>query len=157
MSIFGKLDAANIPTNPFWVEKGEYSAEVVAAAYKTNRDGQRQLFLQYQINDQESQFLDSKVQHYFNLIDPDMTAEMFALLPGDEQKKLRQAMANVKKTLCGADGNEKQPGLGVDPDDLNDDDWKPDVLVGTPVRIAIDNWGAKNEGVNIKWVNIDRG
>lgn len=154
MSLFGKLDAANIPTNPFWVEKGEYSAEVTKAHYKNNRDGQRQLVIEYTITDEDSQFLDSKVYHYFTLVDPNMTQESFALLPSEEQKSIRRTLSALKRTLCGNEGNSSQKGLGVSPDDLNDEEWNPETLVGTKVNLGVSNYGANNEGVNVRWVNL---
>jgi len=157
MSIFGQLDAANIPTNPFWVEKGDYSAEVTKAQYKTNRDGNKQLFLEYTITSEDSQFLDSKVVQYFTLVDPEMTQESFGLLPADEQKSIRRTMSALKRTLCGNDSNPAQKGLGVNPNDLNDANWNPEVLVGTKVDIGISNYGATNEGVNVRWVNLAQG
>lgn len=154
MSIFGKLDAANIPSNPFHVEKGEYEAEVTEAKYQTNRDDQRQLKIEYTITDENSQYVDQKVSHYFNLVDPGMTSEMLELLPVDEKKKVRMTLANLKKTLCGNDGNSNHKGLGVDPDDLNGDNWDPEALKGTKVIVAVVNKGSNNEYVNIQWVNL---
>jgi hypothetical protein len=154
MSIFGKLDAAAVSTNPFWIEAGDYSAEVVDARYKTNRDNVKQLYIQYVITDENSEFLDQKPSHFFNLVDPDMTAEALALLPADEKKKIRMSMANLKKTLCGNEGNSNQKGLGVAIDDLNDENWNPETLKGTKVMIGIGNGGSSNEFVNIRWVNL---
>lgn len=153
MSLFGKLDAANIPTNPFFIEKGDYSAEVTKAQYKTNRDQQKQLVIEYTITDEESQFLDSRASKYYTLVDSEMTQEMFELMPADEKKKIRQAMAALKRDLCGNDNNPSQKGLGISMDDLNDD-FNPEILVGTKVQIGISNYGANNEGVNIRWVNL---
>lgn len=155
MSIFGKLDAANIPTNPFFVEKGEYSAEVTRAEFKTNRDGNKQLHIEYTITDETSQYLDSKIVQFFTLVDPEMTQEKFDLLPADEQKKIRRDMSSIKRTLCGNENNTSQKGLGVNADDLNSDDWNPEVVVGTKVRLAVNNYGPTNEGVAIRWVNLD--
>lgn len=154
MSLFGKLDAANIPTNPFFVEQGEYTAEVTDAKYKTNRNDVRQLVIQYTITSENSQFLDSRVTDYFDLVAADLTAEQFILLPAEEQKKIRRNNANLKRRLCGNDNNDKQKGLGIPQDDLNDENWDPAVLVGLKVSLAVSNYGANNEGVNIKWVNI---
>ncbi len=154
MSLFGKLDAEKIATNPFFVEKGEYEAEVTKAFYKDRNNDTRQLVIEYTITNEDSQFYDSKVSSYFNLVDPDMTEEAFSLLPADEQKKIRQTNAAIKRTLCGNDANSSQKGLGVHPDDLNDPEWTPESVVGTKVTIGIANYGANNEGVNVRWVNI---
>lgn len=154
MSIFGELDAAQVSTNPYFIEGGEYAAEVIEAKYKENRDGVRQLYIQYILTDTDSEYVGQKPSHFFNLVADDMTAEKFALLPAEEKKKIRLAMATLKKTLCGSDGNANHKGLGVPVDDLNDKDWNPAVLVGTKVMLGIANGGTNNEYVNIRWVNL---
>lgn len=157
MSIFGKLDAANIPTNPYFIKEGEYPSEISDAKYHNNKsNGQRQLVIQMTVTDESSEFLDSTASLYFDLPDLDMTIEQFELLPNEEKKKIRKAMSAIKRTLCGNPSNEKQKGLGVSEEDLNNDEWDPKVLVGTPVTMAITNYGSgpTKEGVNIKWVNL---
>lgn len=154
MTIFGKLDAETIPTNPFFIEKGNYDAEVVAAKFQTNRDQQRQLYIQYMITEDESQYDKSKCNKLYNIIDEDMTAEKLAMLPADEMKKIRGQLASLKRDLCGSDGAEDKKGLGIDLKDLDDANWDPAVLVGLKVTIGINNFGANNEGVNIRWVNL---
>jgi hypothetical protein len=154
MSLFGKLDAANIPTNPFFVEKGEYSAEVVNAKYQNNKDGIKQLYLQFEITSEESQFFGNKVVKTYNLIDENMTQTDFELLPSEEKKKIRQTLASLKRDLCGNDSNTSQKGLGISLDDLNDENWNPEVLKGIKVDIGITNYGANNEGVNVRWMNL---
>jgi hypothetical protein len=154
MSVFGKLDAATIPTNPFWIEKGEYEAEVTKAEYKKDRDGNNQLFFEYTIDQEESQFNKKKASQFFTLVDPEMTAEDFELLPATEKAKISRTNSALKRTLCGNDANDSQQGLGVDADDLNDEDWDPSVLVGRKINMGIANYGAKDEGVNVRWVNL---
>lgn len=157
MGIFGKLDAANVPSNPFHVEKGEYSAEVTNAEYRKKKsDDTPQLFIEYTINDEDSQYCDSKVAQYFTLPDPELTHEKMSLLSAEEQRTMRRSLAALKRTLCGNDLNEKQRGLGVDPNELNDPDWTPEALIGTRVRLAVENNGPNKEYVNVKWVNLDQ-
>lgn len=152
MSIFGQLDAANIPANPYFIEAGDYFAEVTKAEIKKNRDGQRQIAITYTIRDENSQYNKSSVTQYFNLVDSDMTAEKLALLPAEEQQKIRKTNAALKRTLCGNAAVENQHGLGVNIDDLNDPSWDPAVVVGTFVNIGIANYGT--DGVNVRWVNL---
>lgn len=154
MGLFGKLDAANIPSNPFFIEKGDYSATVTKALFKANREGARQLVIEYTIDDEDSEYLDKKASQYFTLPDADMTPEAFELLPSEEKKRIRATLSSMKRTLCGNDASSTQNGLGVDPDDLNDENWNPEVLLGTKVNIGIGNYGANNEGVNVRWVNL---
>ncbi len=154
MSLFGKLDAANIPTNSFFVAAGDYSATVTVGEYRNKRDGNgRQLHIEYQITDPESEYLDSKVGQFFDLVDADMTAETFELLPADEKKKIRKTNSAIKRTLCGNPGRDDQPGLGVTEDDLNDPEWDPKSLVGTDVDLTIYNFGPNNDGVGVRYVN----
>jgi hypothetical protein len=152
MSIFGQLDAENIPSNPNFIEKGEYSAEVTKALFKDNRDGNRQLVIEYTITEDGSQYDKYKPTQYFNLIDSEMTAEAFALLPAEEKRKIQQVNAKIKRTLCGTTGSSTQKGLGVDPSDLNDPNWNPEVIMGTKIKLGISNFGS--DGVNVQWVNL---
>jgi hypothetical protein len=151
MSIFGKLDAAKIPASPYFIEAGEYSAVVNKAEYRNNRDGDRQLFIEYLISDEDSLFHNKRVGVFFALVDPDLTEEDFTLLPTAEQATIHRNITNLKRAMCGY-GNNK--GLGVTVEDLNSDDWDPAVLKGLAVNLAINNWGADNQGVNVKWANL---
>jgi len=152
MSIFGQLDAETIHSNPFFIEKGEYTAEVTKAYFKEAADKPRQLVIEYTVTNEDSQYVDQKAYHYFTLVASDMTAEKFALLPADEQKNIRRSNSALKRTLCGDDGNSSKNGLGVSADDLNDKDWNPETLVGTKIDMGIGNYGS--DGVNVRWVNI---
>jgi hypothetical protein len=155
MSIFGQLDAANIPTNPYFVEQGEYEAEVTNAQFKTTKNGDRQLQIRYTITDESSAFLDSVVTQFFTLVDPNMTQEDFELLPADEKAKIRKNNSALKRTLCGNENNPSQKGLGIDIDDLNDPEWSPEkALAGIKVDLAVNNYGPNNEGVSVRWVNL---
>lgn len=156
MSVFGKLDAANIKTNPFFIEKGVYHAEVTNGQIKTNRDNQRQLVIEYTINEADSAYNDKKISHYFTLPAEDMTQEDYELLSPEERQKLDNILSAMKRTLCGNDANASQKGLGVSEDDLNDESWNPATLIGTKVMLAIRNYGEKNEGVGIHWVNLQQ-
>jgi hypothetical protein len=154
MSIFGKLDAAAVSTNPFHIDPGEYFAEVTKAEYKNKEDGTRQLVLEFTVSDEDSPFNKYKASQVFNLVDAELTAEMFELLPPAEKQDIRRTMASMKKTLCGADGNSRQKGLGVPVEDLNDENWDPAVVIGTKISMGISNGGSNNEYVNVRWVNI---
>jgi hypothetical protein len=155
MSIFGQLDAANIPANPYWIEEGEYPAQVTKAYYKTKPDGDRQLIIVYTINDENSQFNGKPATQFFNLVAEDMTAEKFELLPADEKQRIHNTNAAIKRTLCGNPANTSQRGLGVDQEELNDDSWQPESLVNKNVIIGISNFGKENQGVNVRWVNLN--
>lgn len=154
MSIFGKIDAANVKTNPGHVEPGIYSAQVTDARINVSENGNRQLIIVYTIDNEDSMYLDKKVTKFYFLPDPDLDEEKLLLLPADEQKKIMRNVSNLKRDLCGNAVNSQQRGLGVDPDELNGDDWDPKSLIGSKVNISITNYGPTNEGVNIKWVNL---
>jgi hypothetical protein len=155
MSIFGDLDAETVVSNAYYIAKGDYTAQVTKAFFKDREDG-RQLIIEYTIDGGsdgvETEYVDSKATQYFNLVDKGMNAEKLSMLPAEEQKKIRQTNAKIKRTLCGNPSNTSQKGLGVSASDLNDPDWKPEVLVGTKVNMGISNYGT--DGVNVNWVNI---
>lgn len=153
MSIFGDLDAATIKTNPFFIEKGDYPAEVTVAKFQTNRDEERQLYIQYTINDELSEYDKYKPAKTYTLVPEGFTAADLAVLPANDIKKIKRDLASLKRDLCGNPGNDRQKGLGVNLEDLNDPNWKPEVLVGTKVILGIRNFG--DDGVNIQWVNLD--
>ena len=153
MSIFGEMDAENIKSNPYFVEAGDYSAEVSDAKFQTTKDGQRQIVIEYMISETNSQYYESRVKQFFNLVPADMTNEKIALLPSDEQKAIRRSNSALKRTLCGNPANSSQKGLGVPASDLNDKNWDPAVLKGTKVNIGVNNYGS--DGVNVRWVNLD--
>jgi hypothetical protein len=151
MSLFGKLDAEVIKTNPFHIPAGDYSAEVTKAEYRQGNEGQKQIYFQFTITEEGSPSKGQKPNMKFNLPDPEMTQEMLELLPVAEQQKINRSLGKLKKILCGTDGNDSQRGLGVKPDDLNDADWDPNTLVGTKINMGIGNFGS--DGVEIRWVN----
>lgn len=154
MSIFGQLDAANIPTNPFLIAKGTYEAQVVAAKFQENRDNVRQLYIQYEITTADSEYAGRKAAKIYNLVDADLTEKEFSVLPADDKKKIMIMITSLKKDLCGNEANVSQKGLGVSPDDLNDPNWNPATLVGTKVMLGITNYGTNDQGVNVRWVNL---
>lgn len=147
MSIFGKLDAANVKANPNHIDTGDYEGEVTWAGIRTNESGDRRLVIEYTIENEESAFNGSKHRETFFLPAEDMTEEQMLLLPVEDQKKIRKNNANVKKRLCGY--SAKNIGLGVSEDDLNDPNWTPEVLKGLKVRFGIQ---VNGDYINTKYV-----
>ncbi len=149
MSIFGKLDAAVISTNPYKIDEGDYDGEIVDAEFGIARDGEtRQLMIEYTITTEDSSFKGQNVKEFFSLVPEDFTHETMAMLPPDEQKKIRQNLANLKGRLCGR--SERNKGLGIDEDDLNSEGWSPVVLKGLAVRLGINN-GRDGQYTNVKY------
>jgi hypothetical protein len=149
MSVFGKLDAKTVSTNPYFIKAGDYEGEILNAEYATNRDDVRQLVIEYVITTEDSPYNGSRTKEYFPMVSENMTQEMFDMLPPEEQKKIRTNNANLKKRLCGY--NDKNTGLGVSEDDLNDENWTPAALKGISVRLGISN-GNNDQYTNIKYV-----
>jgi hypothetical protein len=153
MSIFGQLDAANIKTNPLFIEQGEYVAEVTKAEFrKRASDDARQLYFQYTITQEESKYNGKRASQFFTLVSSDMTAEMLAELPVDEQEKIEKSNSALKRTLSGTSGFANQKGLGLAEEDLNNPEWTPESLIGTKIILTISNYGI--DGVNVRSVNI---
>lgn len=152
MSIFGKLDAKEIPASPYFIEAGTYSAEVTKAEFRiSKKDEKRQLFVEYTIDDEDSIYNERRAGVFFNLVDPDLTEEEYKSLPAEEQKNISRDLSFLKRALTGY-GNVK--GLGENIDDLNDPNWDPAGLVGRKVTISVTNYGAENQGVNVRWANL---
>lgn len=151
MSVFGKLDAASVSSNPYKVEKGIYPAEITKFEFRQTKNDQRQLFLECQIEDMDSEYDDERVNKYYFLPDENMDQETFDAFPSDEKKRIRKNMATLKRDLCGSETRTDQKGLGVDPEDLNDPDWNPATLVGTKVTIGVNNY---RDNTNLNWINL---
>lgn len=151
MSIFGKLDAALVKTDPFFIAAGDYYASITASEVKIYEE-KPQFVITYKINDASSPYNNFSARKIYNLPDPDMTQEDYELLSGKERQRLDTAMASLKRDLCGRDEDPEDNGLGVDPNDLNNPEWNPASLVGLEVIISINNYGANNSGVGVKRV-----
>jgi hypothetical protein len=154
MSIFGQLDAESVSSNPFKVERGVYSAEVTKFEFRTTANGQRMLILNCTISDAESQFDGERVDKTYFLPPEDMTQEMLDSLPADEKKRIMRNLSTLKKDLCGDETRSDRKGLGIDPNDLNDPNWNPAVVVGTPVTIGVNNYGTNGSKVDIGFINL---
>ena len=154
MSLFGKLDAANVKTNPLYIEAGEYPAEVTKAEFRVNRSGERQLFLQYTIVDEDSKYHNKRASQFYTLPPADLDAEGLEILREADAKaaeKIESTISGMKRTLSGTSGFAAHRGLGVPEEDLNDPEWTPEGLVGTKIILTISNYGL--DGVNIRMVN----
>ncbi len=150
MSIFGKLDATKVKTNQYYVEAGDYYGEILDADIKDKRDGSgRFLSIQMEIQDENSSFKGSKPIMTIDLPPEDLTEEIMATLPAEDQATIRRNNTKLKSTLC---GNSRFPGLGIDENDLNDPGWHPKVLKGLKVEFTIRNFGT--DGVQIAYVNL---
>ena len=154
MSIFGMMDADKIPTNPFWIKCGEYFGEVVTSELRENSNNEnksRMFFLEYKI-ESEGGFKGRRAQHRLPLPAADFTEEDMALLSEEDQAKVMRQISTAKRVLCG-DGYRK--GLGVPVESLNDPEWDPAEILTRKVNFLIDNYGDDNNGVQIKWVELD--
>lgn len=158
MGIFGKLDAKNVPDNPFFVDEGEYTAVIEKAFIHENKKQEKhQLVIQYKIteadDDGNEKYKGKQIRDWFDIF-PEMTEEDYNDLTPEEQGDVDAANSAVKRRLCGfTSGKREFPGLGVDIDDL-DESWDPKSLVDTEVELAIVLGGDNKEFSNIKWVNI---
>jgi|SRR3990170_1071550 len=153
MSIFGELDAEKIPTNPFWVEEGEYRAQITKAEISQNKDGTKtNLIIAFTILNADSEFEGKEVRQYLQIY-PELTKESYKLLPVEERKIINRNMTNLKKLLCGQPEMERK-GLGVDPAELDSDEWDPKTLVNLEVNIAVQNSGEEGQYTNLKWANL---
>lgn len=153
MGIFGSLDANSIPDNPFWVEQGEYRAQVTNAFFQdSKKEGQKQLVICYTIVDKQSKYFNREVRDWFDFY-PDIDEETYKSMNGAEQAQVDRTLGAIKRRLCGIARKEDSRGLGVTPEELNED-WEPKVLVDTEVNIGVVNSGDDNEFTNVKWAEM---
>ena len=149
MSLFGELDAAEISTNPFYVEAGEYSGKIVEAKHTEDRDGNPRFQIRYVITDEMSDYHGKTLMDSFKLF-PGMTSELLATLPPAEKKEVRDALGALKRRLCGQENVEDDKGLGVLEEELNDEEWDPKTLVDMEVELAVVN-SADNTRSFVRW------
>jgi hypothetical protein len=154
MGIFGKLDARNVSTNPFFVEEGEYTGVVESAKIVENKEKEKtQLIISYKITDKGNKYYGKLVTEWFTIY-PEMDEETYASLSPEEQGIVDRNNTNVKRRLCGwskPDGTVVSTGLGVPESELNED-WDPKVLLNIEVDLGVKNSGDDNEYTNVKWV-----
>lgn len=150
MSIFGELDAKEIPNNPFFIPAGEYSGVVSGAEIKEDRTGQLRLNIEYTISD-DNAYHGKTVRDSFRIF-PNLTRADFEMLQPKEKSEISSERSRLKQRLCG-DPAFDDPGLGVNPEDLNDDNWDPKSLVGTLVDLTITN-SADGRYTNVRTARI---
>lgn len=158
MGIFGKLDASNIPDNPYFVGEGEYTAIITKSFVHNNqKQNKHQLVIEYKIleaeDEENNKYKNKVVRDWFDMF-PEMTQEDYDALTPEEQGDIDAANSAIKRRLCGfKSGSKEYPGLGIDVEDL-DENWDPKSLVDTEVELAIVLGGDNKEFSNIKWVNL---
>lgn len=160
MGVFGDLDRNKIPTNPYWVEEGEYTATISNAfTHKQPKKGsddpndvQDQFVIVYTISDTNSVYFESDVRDYFHFF-PDLTDEDYEALDPREKKRVKAALSAIRRRLCGQEEDDDDIGLGVDPKDLQEMDPKDLAisLIGTEVDLGVVNRGTKNQYSNVYW------
>lgn len=157
MSIFGDLDADEIPENPYWVEEGEYSAVITDAFFHENKkkeDNPHQLVICYTITDEDSEYFNNEVRDWFTYF-KDMNKEIYQSLSAAEKKEVKSALSAIKRRLCGQkDTDPPRKGLGQPESVLNDPEWDPKELVGLEVDLLVSNSGDKNQYSNVRWANL---
>lgn len=74
-NLFGDVDAADIPDDPFYVAPGTYDCTVIDAAFVERKDHQGHgLSIKYQINESESEYDGNTIQEWKNVY-PNLTPE----------------------------------------------------------------------------------
>lgn len=154
MGIFGELDADEIPDNPFWIAKGEYTAFISNAYFHWNeKREQEQLVICYKISDSDSKYYKREARDFFDVY-RNLTREEWEAMSESEQAQIERSNGAIKRRLHGQP-NKGYPGLGVDLADLDDSEWDPkESLVNKEVIIAIQNYGEEDEGVNVRYANL---
>lgn len=93
LSLFGEVDVAEVPDDPFHVDDGTYlTALTEVKAIQTNSDGQDKLVLKFSILD-EGEFYGNSVQDYKNFY-PEATQEEI-----EANTDMKKDLARLKQRL----------------------------------------------------------
>jgi hypothetical protein len=106
MSLFGDIDAADIPENPFYVAPGTYECVLTEANIVAKKDGSGVgLSLKWVIDDEDSDYKGQNLSDWFNVY-PELTAEEMTQPQKQDLSRLRQRLTQMGLTT------EEQNALG---------------------------------------------
>lgn len=131
MSLFGDIDAADIPENPFYVAPGTYECVLTEAIVKDKTDGSGQgLALKWVIEDDESDYKGQNISDWFNVY-PDLTADELTQKQKQDLSRLRQRLTQMGLTT------EEQNALG--------EEESRDELIGMKAFVTVKETPDKND------------
>jgi hypothetical protein len=142
VSLFGDIDASEVPDDPFHIDDGTYLCTLTEINEKHNEEkGTHGLSFNWTVTDEESEFNDSRVQDWKNIY-PNLTAD-------DLTPEIKQDLSRLKQRLAQIGVPEEEMGSFLE----NKDDY-----VGTEAYLTIRNWQSQDDpskkGRNVTFVRL---
>jgi hypothetical protein len=139
VSLFGDMDTDDIPDDPFFVMQGTYYGSCTdAKIVRSRKDESQALFIQYTIDEPDSDYHGYTVSDYFTLyLDRD-----FKDLDANEKKTVIRMRARFREGFDVAEDRVKYV--------------KPSDLMGEPVYIQVTNSPGKGEHTGKTFTNVGK-
>lgn len=123
MALFGDIDAADIPEDPFHVDDGTYLATLTEVkAVTRNSDGQHGLAFKWTITEEDSEFEGNTLNDWKNFY-PDLTEE-------DLTPDIKKDLSRLKQRLA---------QIGVPEEEMNSFTENFEDYVGTEAYVTVKN------------------
>lgn len=125
MGLFGEVDAADVPDDPFHVDNGTYLTVLTELKFlQRNSDGQHGVSAKFAITEDDSPFAGNTVQAWKNYY-PEATEDELA-----ENNDMRKDLARLKQFLL---------SLGVPESDMDKFEAVADEYVGNEYYVTVKN------------------
>lgn len=142
MGLFGNLDAADIPDNPFYVAPGTYPAVLTEAKIQAKKDGSGSgLSFKWIIEDEDSEYNGQNISDWQNLPPEDLTQD--GMTPA-----IRGALSRLKQRLTQMGLTDQEQDDLLEPGNL-------DQLIGMKADVTVTESADKNDPAKI-YTNISK-
>lgn len=138
-NLFGDVDAADVPDDPFYVAPDTYLCVLSEAAIVDTQTGGKGLSLKWVIEDEDSDYVGQNISDWHNIYWDEYISDHDV-----SEAQVRRSRSNMKKRLL---------DIGVAEEDLNNIHENLDDLVGITAYITTVETPDKNDP-DKKWVNI---
>jgi hypothetical protein len=141
MGLFGEVDAAEVPDNPFYVAPGTYPCVLTEAKVVPKKDGTGQgLAFKWVIQDEDSEYNGQNIQDWNNIY-PEVTED-------EVTPEIRRDQARLKMRLT---------QMGLSTEQMNNllEEGGLDELIGMTADVTCKETPDKNDP-DIKYTNITK-
>lgn len=130
MGLFGEIDAADVPENPFWVAPDTYECVLSEATIVDKKDGSGQgLSFKWVIENEDSEFNGQNISDWKNIY-PDLTSD-------EMTQKIKADLSRLRQRLT---------EMGLTTEEMNDLDASTlDELVGMKAYVTVKETADKND------------
>lgn len=137
--LFGDVDAADVPDDPFYVAPDTYLCILAEASVVDTQTGGQGLSLKWVIEDEESDYVGNNISDWHNIYSAEYLAEHEV-----SEANVRRSRSNMKKRLL---------EIGVSEDEMDTIHENLDELVGRTAYVTTVATKDKNDP-DKTWVNI---